>query len=209
MQITRLGQSCLHIIDGDAKILIDPGSYSHDFESLTDLTAVLITHQHADHLDMTRVPGVLTANPQAAIYADAGSAPVLQEAGFRVTTVAAGDRFDVGTPVVVHVRDHAVIHADIPLIPNAAYLIGGRLLHPGDSFAVPDVPVEVLALPAAAPWMALKEAVDYYRAVAPSVAFPIHEKMLADTGMFFGRFAEMGPKSARWLVPAEGEPFEV
>ena len=91
-----------------------------------------------------------------------------------------GDELDVGTPVEVFAGDHAVVHRDVPVIPNACYLIGGRLLHPGDSLTVLDRPVEILALPTSAPWMAVKEAIDYFRAVNPAVAIPIHEKVLAN-----------------------------
>ena len=48
-------------------------------------------------------------------------------------------------------------------------------MHPGDALFVPDEPVDVLATPAAAPWMKISEAVDYLRAVAPTRAVPIHQ----------------------------------
>ena len=58
------------------------------------------------------------------------------------------------------------------MIDNISYLIGdsehpARLMHPGDALFVPDEDIEVLATPAAAPWMKISEAVDYLRAVAP------------------------------------------
>ena len=74
---------------------------------------------------------------------------------------------------------------------------------------MPDEPVEILALPTMAPWMAVKEAVDYYRAVSPKVAIPIHEKLLASTGMVYGLLQGMGPAGARWLDLDAGEPTEV
>ncbi len=208
MRITKLGHSCLHISDGAADILIDPGTFSAGFETLTGLTAVLVTHEHPDHLDLARLPAVVAANPLARVYADAGSAPKIEAAGIPVTTVRAGETFDVGTTVTVYGKDHAVIHADLPAIPNAAYLIGGRLLHPGDSLDVTDVPVEILAVPAAAPWMALKEGIDFYRAVSPQLAFPIHEKVMANPAMAYGLLEKLGPPNATWLTPADGEAFE-
>src|ERR1700712_4625623 len=69
MRITKLGHSCLHVVDGDADILLDPGTFSTGFEQLTGLTAVLITHQPPDPLDLDRLPAVLAANPQATVYA--------------------------------------------------------------------------------------------------------------------------------------------
>ena len=41
-------------------------------------------------------------------------------------------------------------------------------MHPGDALFTPGEPVDVLATPAAAPWMKISEAVDYLRAVAPT-----------------------------------------
>lgn len=209
MRITKLGHSCLHVVDGDADILVDPGTFSAGFETLTGLTAVLITHEHADHLDLDRLPAVLAANPQAVVHADAGSAAKLRDAGIQVTPVSAGQTLDVGTPVTVHGRTHAVIHADIPVISNAQYLIGGRLLHPGDSLELPEVAIEVLAVPASAPWMALKEAVEFYRAVSPTVAFPIHERILANPAMAYGLLSKLGPAGSSWREPADGDEFEV
>ena len=211
MQITKFGHSCLLVVDRDAKILIDPGTFSAGFESLTGLTAVLITHQHADHMDFDRLPAVIAANPDVPIYADAGSVPQLEAAGIAAVTANSGDTFDVGTSVEVLGRNHAQIHQDIPIIPNACYLVGGRLLHPGDSLELPQMPVEILAVPAAAPWMAAKEAIEYYRAVNPQTAFPIHEKILAapGIGLFQGLLGRLGPQSSKWLTPADGEAFEV
>ena len=204
MRITKYGHSCLHISEGSASILIDPGAFSQGFETLSGLTAVLVTHQHPDHLDPKRLPLLLRGNPGATLYADAGSVDLLAKEGITATPVASGDRLDVGIGVEVFAGDHAVIHRDIPVIPNACYLVGGRLLHPGDSLTVLDQPVEILALPASAPWMAAKEAVDYFRAVDPKVAIPIHEKVMANPAMVYGLLQRLGPADARWVDLDDG-----
>lgn len=208
MKISKYGHSCLHVVDGSASILIDPGTFSQGFETLSGLTAVLITHQHPDHVDPSRLTGVLRANPGAKLYADTGSVAVLAEADITAIGVQTGDRLDVGTSVDVFAGDHAVIHRDVPVIPNACYLIGGRLLHPGDSLTVIDRPVEILALPTSAPWMAVKEAVEYFRAVKPAVAIPIHEKVMANPAMVYGILTRLGPADARWLNLDDGH-FEI
>src|SRR6476660_5559031 len=125
MRITKYGHSCLHISEASASILIDPGTFSQGFETLSGLTAVLITHQHPDHVDPKRLPLLLRGNPGATLYADPGSVDVLAEEGITATAVATGDKLDVGMPVEVFAGDHAVIHRDIPVIPNACYLVGG------------------------------------------------------------------------------------
>jgi len=199
MKITKYGHSCLRVVDGSANILIDPGTFSAGFEELTDLTAVLVTHQHPDHLDRDRLSVVLAGNPGVSVYADEATAGQLAAAGVEATAVHSGDQLDVGTPVQVVGRDHAILHVDIPVIPNVGYLIGGRLLHPGDSLAVPEQDVEILAVPASAPWMAVKEAVEFFRAVNPAVAFPIHEKVMANPAMAYALLARLGPPNARWI----------
>lgn len=213
MRITKLGHSCLHVQDGQADLLIDPGGFSAGFEELTGLTAVLITHQHADHLDPARLPALLAANPSARVYTEEGSTAQLADLGIDAVTVHEGDTLDdaVGTEITVHGRDHAIIHRDLPGVGNTAFLIGGRLLHPGDALLVPDVDVEILALPVAAPWMALKEAIDYLRAVDAKIAFPIHDATLAPAalGMYYGRFEAMGPAGARWLALENGTPVDL
>jgi L-ascorbate metabolism protein UlaG (beta-lactamase superfamily) len=204
MRITKYGHSCLHISEASASILIDPGTFSQGFETLSGLTAVLVTHQHPDHVDPKRLPLLLRGNPGATLYADTGSIQVLADAGIAATAVATGDVLDVGTTVEVFAGDHAVVHRDIPVIPNACYLIGGRLLHPGDSLTVLDRPVEILALPSSAPWMAVKEAIDFFRAVDPKVAIPIHEKMMANPATVYGMLQRLGPADARWMDLDDG-----
>ncbi len=204
MRITKYGHSCLHITEGSASILIDPGTFSQGFETLSGLTGVLVTHQHPDHVDPKRLPLLLRGNPGATLYADAGSVEMLTNEGIAATPVRSGDQLDVGIPVEVFAGDHAVVHRDIPVIPNACYLIGGRLLHPGDSLTVLDRPVEILALPTSAPWMAVKEAIDYFRAVDPKAAIPIHDKLMANPANVYGLLQRLGPADARWVNLDDG-----
>ncbi|HET9944048.1 MAG TPA: MBL fold metallo-hydrolase, partial [Actinomycetes bacterium] len=77
MRVTHLGHACLFVEIADSRVLIDPGSFSTGFEDLRDLDAIIVTHQHADHLDEERLPALLAANRQAAVYADPESADLL------------------------------------------------------------------------------------------------------------------------------------
>src|SRR6185312_1799338 len=96
-----------------------------------------------------------------------------------------------------------------PVIDNTSYLIGdadhpARLMHPGDALFVPGEPVDVLATPAAAPWMKISEAVDYLRAVAPEHAVPIHQGAVAPAArvIYYGRLTEMTATDFR-VLPEE------
>lgn len=72
MRITHLGHACL-LVESAGRRLIDPGSFSSGFAGLADLDAVLVTHQHADHLDRAALPGLLAANAQATLVTDSQS----------------------------------------------------------------------------------------------------------------------------------------
>lgn len=193
MRVTKYEHSCLLVEDDDVRILTDPGELTHGFVNLTGLSAILVTHQHFDHIDLERIAPLLERNPKAALYADEATAALLSERDIPAQTARHGDRLDVGVEVAVYGGEHAVIHPEIPVVPNVGYLIGGRFFHPGDSFTVPDAPVEVLGLPTAAPWLKASEAIDYLRAVAPRMAIPIHEGLLARPGVYYGHYQRLAP----------------
>ena len=175
MQITHFGHSCLLVeIDG-TKVLFDPGNFSHGFEGINGLDAILITHQHPDHCDVAKLPDLVAANPDAVLYADPQTTAQLNGDNVAGAWTAArgGHQIEIGSLTARFTGGrHAVIHPEIPVIDNVAYILGtaetpGQFMHPGDSFYIPFEQVDVLALPSAAPWMKLSESVDYLRAMAP------------------------------------------
>ena len=196
MQLTHFGHSCLLAEFDHTRVLFDPGTFAHGFEGITGLSAILVTHQHPDHVDVARLPSLLDDNPDAALYADAQTTAQL---GAPWQAVHVGDKLQIGEITVRAVGGkHAVIHPEIPVIENISYLVDegdqrARLMHPGDALFVPDEPIDVLAAPAAAPWMRISEAIDYLRAVAPTRAVPIHQGVVAPEarGIYYSRFTEM------------------
>ena len=201
MQLTHFGHSCLLVELDGTRLLFDPGTFSSGFTELTGLDGVLITHQHPDHVDVDALPQLLAGNPGATLIADPATAKQLSW-----TAAHPGDQLQIGAVrIAVQGGVHAVIHPDIPVIDNVAYLLNdGALLHPGDSLHVPDVPVDVLALPAVAPWMAIAEAIDYLRAVAPRVAVPIHQAIAAKTELYYGLLDGMKPAGTEFRVLEPG-----
>jgi L-ascorbate metabolism protein UlaG (beta-lactamase superfamily) len=208
MELTHFGHSCLLARFPRTTVLFDPGTFSHGFEGITGLDAILITHQHPDHADPERLPALVEANPGAALYADPQTALQL---GGDWQAVNVGDVLHVGELTIRGMGGrHAVIHPELPVIDNISYVVGdgehaARLMHPGDALFVPDEQVHVLATPAAAPWMKISEAVEYLRAVAPTHAVPIHQGIIAPQarGIYYGRLTEMTDTDFR-VLPEEG-----
>lgn len=219
MQITHFGHSCILVELDGTTVLFDPGNFSHGFTGLTGLDAILITHQHPDHVDVAALPDLVAGNPDAVLYADPQTTRQLNDDNVAGTWTAAhpGDEFAFGALTSrIAGGTHAVIHPDIPTIDNVAYLLGtadnpAQLMHPGDSLFVPEEKVDVLAMPTMAPWMKISEAVDYLRAVDPRLTFPIHQGLLNDRGlkMHYARLSDMSNATTELVVLPAEDPLTV
>ncbi|MFD1505400.1 MBL fold metallo-hydrolase [Georgenia yuyongxinii] len=211
MRITHLGHACVLLETGTARLLLDPGTYAEGFESLRDLDAILLTHQHPDHADPARLPGLVGANPGARVLCDPDTAPLLADHGIDAHVVTPGEHLTVaGATIDVIGGTHAVIYADRPGCTNAGYMIDdGAFVHPGDSFADPGRPVDVLAVPTSGPWLKAAESVDYVRSVRPRVAVPIHERAMATTRLVYAVLADFMPEGTTFRPLEPGAPTEV
>jgi L-ascorbate metabolism protein UlaG (beta-lactamase superfamily) len=182
--LTKHAHATVELSDGATTILVDPGVFtSNAAELLATADAVLVTHDHGDHLDPGAVSAALTARPDLPLYAPAEAAALLGDLASRATIVTPGDTFDIsGLAVrVVGSGAHAVIHRDLPAMTNVGYVVDG-VYHPGDSYDVPGVEVDTLLLPTSGPWSKVGEAIDFVRAVAPRRSVQIHDGMLSELG---------------------------
>lgn len=187
MKLTHYGHACVTIEDmpgSGGRIVVDPGNLADDTSTITEVSSVLVTHEHPDHLDPARLDYLRATSPAMQLYVNPGTEDALSAAEAERVEVLDSDRqagVDVGgVDVRVITTAHATIYEALPPIGNNAYLIGGRVFHPGDAFVVPDFAVEVLLLPIGAPWLKLSEAIDYLQTVAPSLAIPIHQGGLGE-----------------------------
>lgn len=183
MRLTKLGHSCVRLEKDGAALVIDPGVWSGP-DALAVADAVLITHEHVDHVDDELVRTAMTGNAGLELWTNASVTSHFPEFGRRVHAVGHGEVFRAaGFDVHVYGRDHAVIHRDVPLVANTGFAVDGQVFHPGDSLTVPDEPVATLLLPANAPWLKVSEMIDYGRAVDPQRGYAIHDGLLNANGL--------------------------
>jgi L-ascorbate metabolism protein UlaG (beta-lactamase superfamily) len=184
MRLTKFSHSCVRVERDGAVLVIDPGTFS-ERAALDGVDAILITHEHVDHLDVDAIADALAKRPSVQLYTHADVAGKLADLGGVVTTISSGESFTAaGFGVRAYGGRHAVIHPDIPPVANLGYLVEESLYHPGDSFDVPaDADVRTLFVPITAPWLKASEAIDFVRAVAPRRAFALHDSLGNDAGL--------------------------
>ena len=214
MKISKYLHSCLLFEEEGEKLLFDPGT--HTFveglvapEAFRDVSTVVVTHGHPDHLDVGALKQILALSG-ANVVANGEVAETLGQEGIDVTVVEEGPH-EAGT-----FRLHAIAtpHEAIlaPSLPrHTAYLVNERVLNCADSFGEPllaHAGVETLVMPVMAPFLTEVGAFDFGKRMRPRQVIPVHdgyskpfflklrydnyEKQFAQIGVTFHRLAEPG-----------------
>lgn len=186
MLLTKFSHSCVRITDDERAVVIDPGVFSEVDTALEDVSAVLITHEHPDHVDAGRLVAAAAANDDLRIWAPKSVVDQLAgkpELADRLTAVGPGEEFTAGGfPIRTFGGQHALIHSSVPVVSNVCYLVEGTVYHPGDSYVVPPLAVELALIPINAPWAKIAETMDFAIAVRAPRAVGIHDALLSDAG---------------------------
>ena len=216
MRITHLGHACVLVETGDQRILIDPGTFSPAFQDLTDLDAIVVTHQHADHVDAQRLPALLDANPEARLLVEPQTAGQLVAADLAAQHLATGETTHIGAVELTAVgQRHAVINEFVPRIDNLGVVLRAEgeptFFHPGDAYDAEPGDVDVLALPLSAPWAAARDTIAFARRIAPRVAIPVHDALLSEVGrgLYISQVRNFGPDGMDVRDLSGGAPTDI
>ncbi|GAA1033904.1 MBL fold metallo-hydrolase [Virgisporangium ochraceum] len=202
MLITKFTHSCVRLEKAGRVLVIDPGTWS-EAGALLGADAVLVTHEHFDHLDPVRLAGI-----GAPVFAPAGAdLPVLDRVrAFGLRDLDPGDAVEVaGFSVRAVGGRHATVYAGRPDCANLGYVVDGSVYHPGDSLHVPDADLDTLFVPLQASWLKAAEAIDFVHAVDPRRTVPIHEAQVNERGLdaLNHHLAAHTDHGYRYLAPRE------
>ena len=194
MKITKHGHACLEFeVDGE-RVLLDPGAYTEPIGATENVRALVISHQHDDHCFEDQIDAVIATQlaagrPAPKIYAvdevctRLAKAAAVRGTSYDTVAIHHGDFIEEGAFTFEFFGDlHAEIHRSYPLVQNCGVLVNGKLYYPGDSFTLPDRPVEMLAVPTSAPWLKIGDVMDFVTAVKPQRSFATHNALLSDRG---------------------------
>src|SRR3989338_2630038 len=177
MKVTKLGHCCLVVEINGKRIMTDPGSYTiTEQEAEKNIDLIVITHEHSDHLHTESLKNILANNPSAIVVTNTGVGKIIGEAKIKYKKLEDGQSGNFAEVYLeAHGDKHAEIYQDFGMVQNTGYFIGKDLFYPGDSFTNPNKKVQILALPVLAPWLKIKESIEYAIALKPRVAFPVHD----------------------------------
>jgi L-ascorbate metabolism protein UlaG (beta-lactamase superfamily) len=206
-RLTYVGHATVLIEQDGTRLLTDPllrPGIAHvrrrvplpDLEELRDLDAVLISHAHADHLD---VPSLRLLAHRGPVVAPRGSAGILRKAGLRdVIEMMPGDRCKVGTAELeavpaAHDGKRQPLGSDMPALgflvsgPARVYFAGDTDLFDGMADLAGRVDVALLPIWGWGPRLPAghlnpETAADAAALVRPAVAVPIHWGTMRSVG---------------------------
>jgi L-ascorbate 6-phosphate lactonase len=171
VSVTWYGQSGFALAAGDSRVLIDPFLSARDDRTYTpqetaaqfaDVTLVLCTHEHVDHLDLPFLREFCAVNATAPIIVPAPVAAVASAGGLdeaRLTSAVPGEDLHDRDVTVHPVPALHGLGGDVPVAyefaPDGGQVrflgfvleVGGiRFFHAGDGLVYPELPAALSAL---------------------------------------------------------------
>jgi L-ascorbate metabolism protein UlaG (beta-lactamase superfamily) len=163
-------------------MLFDPGKFSFveglvNPQQFQSLAAIIITHQHPDHIDDEALKTIVDNNPSVILLTNSEIQARLAAKGMHAQRFETGARAIGGFNITAWDAKHApILGSRAP--QNTAYIVDEIFLHPGDSFAqslAAKAGTRVLALPVMAPWTTELEVAAFAQRMSPKQIIPIHD----------------------------------
>lgn len=184
MKITKIGHCCLLIEVDGKRIMTDPGGFTVSEHMLDDIDVIVYTHEHGDHFHLDSLKALIVKNPAVSVVTNTGVGKLLTEAGIEFTLLEGTDAATIAD-IAFEACDarHVEIFEQYGQVQNTGFFIAQRLFYPGDAYAEPGKPIDILALPVGGPWCKLADAIHYVLRVQPKNAFPVHDGLSTETGL--------------------------
>lgn len=179
--LRRLTDSCVLVTTGADATLLDPGIHTFtsgtiDLETIGEVSRVLITHEHRDHVHPEFIAWLRDRRRSLTVHCNQAVADLL-----------AGHDLEASTETPAGISAEDVTHETTPAgtaPPNRAFTIDGVFTHPGDSYQ-PSTTAPVLALPLITPWGSASKAVEFAQRLRPAQVIPVHDFYLSSSGRQF------------------------
>lgn len=238
MKITKYPQSNFLIEENGKKLLIDLGNFTlekYKIDELPTPNAILITHQHPDHMDKDALKTLggrgipVYGNPDVAEQLAkegleairVGDGKEFEAAGFKIKPIdiphckllyCRAEKKTLKAPEISHDKK-CKAHPDLKPEttdgpPNTGFIINGAFFHPGDGIEIGELTVANAAIPINGPTIDFKRAWNLINSLGAKKVIPMHYShptFVADPK----EFAEKGSEGVEVVTLKDGESTEV
>jgi len=181
MKITKITHNALIIEFADVKILVDPGKDGLDqYEKILNLSHIIITDAHGDHLNAEGLNILLKNNPtvQLIVSEDVMSKISTLDIVYDNTLVIINrTTLEIGNKnIIFDLAPHMLTYKGVtPCNDILVFTIEKQFFYPSDTLAKPPYPVDTLALNVVTPFGTTQTFVDYALEVNPKKVFNVHD----------------------------------
>lgn len=213
MKITKYAHACLFLEKDDQTLVIDPGCFTVLPKDLPEnISAIVVTEEHADHFELKNLKLLLEANPLATIFTTQAVADTLKGEGIEAQITSGEQQVTAGNfNLKFNETPHAPVHQVSPC-QSLAIQVDDILYYPSDSYKTTENVVAVLALPTSGPWYKMTESIDFANAIKSSKIIPTHNALNSDSGNEVAKKYIVGhltDKNREWIDLENGQSTEI
>lgn len=210
MKVTKYPQSCLVIERDGKRLCIDPGALVSEKYKATDLlplNAILITHDHQDHVD-TKLLQDLVQGSNIPVIANQGTKDLV---GDLVTQVVEdGETFEAaGMRVVARELPHCLMVDGSPGPQNTGFVIEDVFFHAGDGIELEGLQVPSAAIPIAGPDISARDVFSFIKQLGCKTVVPIHYDFFLENPHVLASMASSAAPGVTFVVLDHGQSTEL